>query len=100
MMHTLYRSAAAFLILGVAVLSITLALQRSDASLAVASSHTPLPQPSETPRWEYKIVSAKSTEGLMVQADQDGAESWELVSVVHATDSNLKWVGFFKRRKP
>jgi hypothetical protein len=99
-MRTLYRSAAAFLILGVALLSITLALKRSDASPAIAASHASLAQPSEAPRWEYKVVAAKSSEGLMMQANQDAADSWELVNITHVTDSNLKWVGFFKRRKP
>ena len=90
-MRTPYRSAAAFLILGVALLSITLALKRSDAS--------PLAQQSEAPHWEYKVLAAQSSEALMLQANQSGAESWELVNAVHVTDSNLKWVGFFKRRK-
>jgi hypothetical protein len=98
-MRTVYRSAAAFLILGVALFSITLALKRSDAPTVVASSNTPVTQQSEAPRWEYKVVTAKSPEALMLQANQDGAESWELVNLVHVTDSNLKWVGFFKRRK-
>jgi hypothetical protein len=97
-MRTLYRSAAAFLILGVALLSITLALKRSDASPAAAASNPSAAQQSEAPRWEYKVVAAKSSEGLLVQANQDGTASWELVSAVHVTDSNLKWVGFFKRQ--
>jgi hypothetical protein len=99
-MRTLYRSAAAFLILGVALLSITLALKRSDASPAAAASNPTAAQQSEAPRWEYKVVAAKSSEGLMMQANQDAADSWELVNITHVTDSNLKWVGFFKRRKP
>jgi hypothetical protein len=98
-MRTLYRSAAAFLILGVALLSITLALKRSDASPAAAASNPSAAQQSEAPRWEYKVVAAKSSEGLMMQANQDAADSWELVNITHVTDSNLKWVGFFKRRK-
>jgi hypothetical protein len=98
-MRTLYRSAAAFLILGVGLLSITLALKRSEASPAVASSHTSIAQQSEAPRWEYKIVAAQSSDALIVQANQNGAESWELVNAVHATDTNLKWVGIFKRRR-
>jgi len=97
-MRILYRTAAALLILGVALLSITLALQRSDAAPALASSNPPPAQQNEGPRWEYKVVSAKSSEGLLVQANQDGTASWELVSAVHVTDSNLKWVGFFKRQ--
>jgi hypothetical protein len=36
----------------------------------------------------------------MMQANRDAADSWELVNITHVTDSNLKWVGFFKRRKP
>ena len=99
MIHTLYRSAAAFLILGVAVVSITLALARSDAPPALASSNTPPAQQSEVRHWEYKIVSAKSSEALMAEANQNSATSWELVNVVHVTDSNLKWVGFFRRPK-
>src|SRR5262245_53285592 len=98
MMRTLYRSAAAFLILGVAVVSLTVALKQSDASPALASSNTPPAQVSEASHWEYKMVSAKSSEALMVEANRNSAGSWELVNVVHVTDSNLKWVGFFKRR--
>jgi hypothetical protein len=99
MMRALYRSAAACLILGVALLSIPLALKPSDTSTVVASSNTALAQPREAPRWEYKTLAAKSPEALMVQANQNVAESWELVNAVHVTDSNLKWVGIFKRRK-
>jgi len=100
MMRTLYRSAGAFLILGVALLSTTLALRWSDASPAAASSDTLLAQRSEASRWEYKVVAAQSSEALMVQANQNSAESWELVNIVHVTDSNLKWIGFFRRPKP
>ena len=70
-MRTLYRSASALLILGVALLSITLALKRSGPSSAAASSNAALAQQAEAPRWEYKLVSAKSSEGLMMQANQD-----------------------------
>ena len=42
-------------------------------------------------------MSAKTSDTLLAQANQAGAESWELVNVVHRTNSNLEWVGFFKR---
>jgi hypothetical protein len=54
-MRTLCRSAAAFLILGVALLSITLALKRSDASPAAAASNPTAAQQSEAPRWNTRL---------------------------------------------
>lgn len=49
-----------------------------------------------TGRWEYKAVTAATSDDLLKQAGALGAQRWELVSV--AVDPRTKsYVGFFKR---
>jgi hypothetical protein len=76
----------------------TLALNKSDASPAIASA-TVAPS-SEPAHWEYQTMVAKSPEALVTQANQGGSQSWELVSTVHVLNTDrYQWVGFFKRLK-
>ncbi len=51
---------------------------------------------SEPQQWEYKMVSAVSEQDVVDQANQLGAQEWELVSVVRLTGSPA-WRAFFKR---
>ena len=51
---------------------------------------------SENQQWEYKMVSAVSEQDVVDQANQLGAQEWELVSVVRVTGSPA-WRAFFKR---
>jgi hypothetical protein len=51
---------------------------------------------SDSQQWEYKMVSAVSEQDVVDQANQLGAQEWELVSVVHVTGSPA-WRAFFKR---
>ena len=43
------------------------------------------------------MITTQKPAELLEEANKAGAESWELVSVVHKTNSNLEWTGFFKR---
>jgi len=90
------RTAAAFLVLSAALLVMTLALKRSEAS-SPASAAT---QVETTAQWEYQTMVAKSPEELAAQANRGGTDSWEMVSAVHVLNTNrYQWVGFFKRLK-
>src|SRR5713226_3861501 len=51
---------------------------------------------SENQQWEYKMVSAVSEQNVVDQANQLGAQQWELVSVVRVSGSPA-WRAFFKR---
>jgi len=51
---------------------------------------------SENQQWEYKMVVAVSEQDVVDQANQLGAQEWELVSVVRVTGSPA-WRAFFKR---
>jgi len=51
---------------------------------------------SENQQWEYKMVSAASEQDVVDQANQLGAQQWELVSVVRVSGSPA-WRAFFKR---
>jgi hypothetical protein len=51
---------------------------------------------SENQQWEYKMVNAASEQDVVDQANQLGAQGWELVSVVRVTGSPA-WRAFFKR---
>ena len=91
------RSTAIFLFCA-ALLVMTLALNRSGASSTIASAS--VAQSSEPAQWEYQTMVAKSPEALIMQANQGGTQSWELVSAVHVLNTDrYQWVGFFKRLK-
>jgi len=51
---------------------------------------------SEPQQWEYKLVSTVSEQDVVDQANQLGAQEWELVSVVRVSGSPA-WRAFFKR---
>ena len=100
-MRTISRSAVIFLVLSAALLVVTVALQRSEAFPALASSPAPrAPQAGPISQWEYQTMVAKSPEELVGQANRGGTDSWEMVSAVHVLNTNrYQWVGFFKRLK-
>ena len=52
----------------------------------------------ESQQWEYKMITASSEQDVVDQANQLGAQEWELVSVVRVSGSP-GWRGFFKRLK-
>jgi hypothetical protein len=90
------RIAAVFLVLSAALLVMTLALKRSEAS----SPGPVAAQAETTSQWEYQTMAAQSPEELAAQANRGGAQSWEMVSAVHVLNTNrYQWVGFFKRLK-
>ena len=91
------RSTAVFLFCA-ALLVMTSTLNSSDASPTIASAS--VAQSSEPAHWEYQTMVAKSPEALVTQANQGGAQSWEMVSAVHVLNTDrYQWVGFFKRLK-
>ena len=94
-MRTIPRTAAVLFVLS-ALLVMTLALKRSEAS-----SSAPAPVQAETTsQWEYQTMVAKSPEELAAEANRGGTDSWEMVSAVHVLNTNrYQWVGFFKRLK-
>lgn len=96
MIRIIPRIAAVFLVLSAALLVMTLAFKRSEAS-----SPAPVaPQSASTSQWEYQTMVAKSPEELAAQANRGGTDSWEMVSAVHVLNTNrYQWVGFFKRLK-
>ena len=95
MIRMIPRTAAVLFVLTFALLVMTLALKRSEAS-----SPTPAQQAETTSRWEYQTMVAKSPEELAAQANRGGTDSWEMVSAVHVLNTNrYQWVGFFKRLK-
>jgi len=52
----------------------------------------------ETTDWEYRMISAASEDDILKQANQLGADGWEMVGVVKVTGSPA-WRAFFKRVK-
>jgi len=57
-------------------------------------------QPSSSgDQWEYRMISAKNTTDLRNQANTQGTQGWELVSVVVDSSRSDKYVGFLKRKK-
>jgi uncharacterized membrane protein len=50
------------------------------------------------PQWEYRVVTTGSEEQLNYEANNLGAYSWELVSVIADREQD-RWTGFFKRMK-
>jgi hypothetical protein len=56
------------------------------------------PETPETQQWEYKMITAASEQEVVDQANQLGAQEWELVSVVRVSGAPA-WRAFFKRLK-
>lgn len=67
-------------------------------SKAVALSVSAAPVTNEAQEWEYKMINARSEQDVIDQANQLGAESWEMVSVVRVSGTPA-WRAFFKRPK-
>jgi hypothetical protein len=67
-------------------------------SQTIALNTSTSPEIAETQQWEYKMITAASEQDVVDQADQLGAQEWELVSVVRVSGSP-GWRAFFKRLK-
>lgn len=67
-------------------------------SQTIALNTSNSPETPETQQWEYKMISAASEQEVVDQANQLGAQEWELVSVVRASGAPA-WRAFFKRLK-
>lgn len=65
-------------------------------TIALNTSHSP--EAVEVQVWEYKMITATSEQEVVDQANQLGAQEWELVSVVRVSGSPA-WKAFFKRLK-
>jgi hypothetical protein len=67
-------------------------------SQTIALNTSTIPETSETQQWEYKMITAANEQDVADQANQLGAQEWELVSVVRVSGSP-GWRAFFKRLK-
>jgi hypothetical protein len=67
-------------------------------SETIALNTSTSPETLETQEWEYKMITAANEQQVVEQANQLGAQEWELVSVVRASGSP-SWRAFFKRLK-
>jgi len=67
-------------------------------SLTISLNTSNAPERDESPEWEYKMITAASERDVVDQANQFGAQEWELVSVVRVSSPPL-WRAFFKRPK-
>jgi hypothetical protein len=67
-------------------------------SQTIALNTSNSPETPETQQWEYKMITAASEQEVVDQANQLGAEEWELVSVVRVSAAPA-WRAFFKRLK-
>jgi hypothetical protein len=67
-------------------------------SQTIALNTSTAPETAETQEWEYKMISAASEQEVVDQANQLGAQEWELVSVVRVSGAPA-WRAFFKRLK-
>jgi hypothetical protein len=63
-------------------------------TLAVNVSNEP--SEVEDQHWEYKLITAASEQDVIDQANQLGAQGWEMVSVVRVSGAP-GWKAFFKR---
>jgi hypothetical protein len=64
----------------------------------IALNTSTSPETTETQQWEYRMIAAASEQDVVDQANQLGAQEWELVSVVRVSGSP-GWRAFFKRLK-
>jgi hypothetical protein len=67
-------------------------------SQTIALNTSTSPETPETQQWEYKMITAANEQDIVDQANQLGAQEWELVSVVRVSGSP-GWRAFFKRLK-
>jgi len=67
-------------------------------SQTIALNTSISPETPETQQWEYKMITAANEQDIVDQANQLGAQEWELVSVVRVSGSP-GWRAFFKRLK-
>jgi hypothetical protein len=67
-------------------------------SQTIALNTSTIPETPETQQWEYKMITAASEQEVVDQANQLGAQEWELVSVVRVSGAPA-WRAFFKRLK-
>ena len=67
-------------------------------SQTIAVNTSTSPETAEAQQWEYKMITAASEQDVVDQANQLGAQEWELVSVVRVSGSP-GWRAFFKRLK-
>jgi len=67
-------------------------------SKTIALNTSTAPETPETQQWEYKMITAASEQEVVDQANQLGAQEWELVSVVRVSSAPA-WRAFFKRLK-
>jgi hypothetical protein len=67
-------------------------------SQTIALNTSTIPETPETQQWEYKMITAASEQEVVDQANQLGAQEWELVSVVRVSGVPA-WRAFFKRLK-
>jgi hypothetical protein len=50
-------------------------------------------------QWEYQVITANSEKDVVDQANNLGAQEWELVSVEKVAGTTNAWRAFFKRVK-
>jgi hypothetical protein len=67
-------------------------------SQAIALNTSGAPDSTEDKDWEYKMIAAPTEQEILNQANELGADSWELVSVVRVSNPTA-WKAFFKRLK-
>src|SRR5216683_259996 len=56
-------------------------------SKTIALNTSTAPETPETQQWEYKMITAASEQEVVDQANQLGAQEWELVSVVRVSSA-------------
>jgi hypothetical protein len=67
-------------------------------SQAISLNVSGQPGPTDNQQWEYKVITAISEQDVIDQANQLGAQDWEMVGIVRASGSPA-WRAFFKRAK-
>ena len=67
-------------------------------SQTIALNVSSAPGPDDQRQWEYKMISAVSEQAILDQANELGAQDWEMVGVTRVTSAQA-WRAFFKRQK-
>jgi hypothetical protein len=83
---------------GTSPIIVTASANGRSHSQAIALNTSSAPENTEVEDWEYKMITAPTEQDVLNQANELGADSWELVSVVHVTNPSA-WKAFFKRPK-